>query len=126
MPGPLVLVVDDQPENLRLARLLLKSRGYSVALASDAAQALRRIRRRRPRLVLTDVQLPGMDGLDLAARLKSDPATKDILIVALTAAASAAGRTKALAAGCDGYVAKPVDTRRLARQIDRLLAGKSR
>lgn len=125
MPPARILVVDDRPDNLRFAALLLRDRGYVVSTAADADQALRRLRAVRPRLILMDVQLPGTDGLTLTARLKADPATRDILIVALTAAASPAGRAKARRAGCDGYLAKPIDLRALARLLSRLL-GRAR
>lgn len=110
MSGELILVVDDNPQNLKLARVLLRSEGYDVATASDAEEALRLLETSKPRLILMDLQLPGMDGLTLTRRLKADPARRRIVVVALTAYAMKGDREKALAAGCDGYITKPIDT----------------
>ena len=85
MPGDAILIVDDHPTNLKLARVLLSAEGYEVRTAEDAQQALALLAEFHPRLILMDIQLPGMDGLELTRRLKSDPATKDIIIIALTA-----------------------------------------
>jgi CheY-like chemotaxis protein len=108
-----VLIVDDSQVNLKLARVLLTAAGYDVHTAGDAEQALAAIRRSPPRLILMDVQLPGMDGLELTRRLKSDPATRNIPILALTAYAMEGDEIRARAAGCDGYISKPIDTRAL-------------
>jgi CheY-like chemotaxis protein len=108
-----ILIVDDNPDNLKLLRFVLVKRGYDICTAVDAESALSALRTFRPLLILLDVQLPGMDGLELAARLKADPATRDILIVAVTAYAMQGDEERALAAGCDGYVAKPINTRTL-------------
>ena len=101
-----VLIVDDNPDNLKLLVFLLTKNGYDVRTACDAEQALASLRESLPRLILMDVQLPGMDGLELTRRLKADPATAHILIVAVTAYAMKSNEEKALAAGCDGYLAK--------------------
>lgn len=124
MAGEAILIVDDNAANLKLARILLTVEGYAVRTASDAEQALRVLETYRPRLILMDIQLPGMDGLQLTRCLKSDPLTKDILIVALTAYAMKGDEEKARAAGCDGYVAKPIDSVGLPAQLSLLLAGK--
>jgi CheY-like chemotaxis protein len=108
-----ILVVDDNPENLKLARVLLLGEGYVVHTAMSAEQALALLEEMRPRLILMDLQLPGMDGLELTGRIKADPATRDILIVALTAYAMKGDEEKALAAGCDAYLSKPIDTKTL-------------
>jgi CheY-like chemotaxis protein len=109
MAGEAILIVDDNPANLKLARVLLQGEGYEVKTAVDAEDALRLLSSFRPRMILMDIQLPGMDGLELTRRLKSDPATCDIIILALTAYAMKGDEEKAHAAGCDGYVAKPID-----------------
>jgi CheY-like chemotaxis protein len=106
-----ILIVDDNEANVALLEYLLKSCGYEVRSSVDAEAALVSIARHRPGLVLTDIQLPGASGLELTRRLKSDPATAGIRIVAISAFAMAADEQRALAAGCDGYVAKPIDTR---------------
>ncbi len=113
----LILVVDDNPINLKLAVDVLAAEGYEVERAIDADQAMQAIRNRRPELILMDVALPGMDGLTLTRRLKADEATRGIRIVALTAFAMKGDDQKARDAGCDGYIAKPIDTRRLPVQV---------
>ena len=123
MAGEPILIVDDNPQNLKLARVLLTSEGYEVRTAIDAERALEVLQSFAPRLILMDIQLPGMDGLTLTRRLKSDPAHAGIVIVALTAYAMKGDSEKALAAGCDGYVSKPIDTIALPRMIARYIAG---
>jgi CheY-like chemotaxis protein len=123
MAGESILIVDDNAINLKLLRLTLKVEGYDVQTAVDAEQALAVLAVFRPRLVLMDLQLPGMDGLDLTRRLKADPATRDAVIVAVTAYAMKGDEQRALDAGCDGYVTKPIDTRTLADTVARFLAG---
>jgi two-component system, cell cycle response regulator DivK len=122
MPGDTILIVDDHPTNLKLARVLLAAEGYEVRTAEDAAQALAVLQNFHPRLILMDIQLPGMDGLALTRRLKADPATRDILIIALTAYAMKGDDERAMAAGCDGYVPKPIDTRTLPAVLAQHLA----
>jgi two-component system, cell cycle response regulator DivK len=127
MSGAAILIVDDNPVNLKLARVLLVAEGYEVRTAADAEEALEIVTGRtgledeasgwRPRLILMDLQLPGMDGLELTRRLKADPATREITILALTAYAMKGDEEKALAAGCDGYLSKPIDTRTLSQII---------
>jgi two-component system, cell cycle response regulator DivK len=85
MTGEPILIVDDNPINLKLARVLLTGEGYQVCTATDAEEALEVLRQFKPRLILMDIQLPGMDGLTLTRRLKADPATKDAIILGLTA-----------------------------------------
>lgn len=108
-----VLVVDDSPANLRLTEVVLEAAGHQVHGAHDAESALEAVASVRPGLILMDIQLPGMDGLELTRRLRADPRTRDIVIVATTAYAMASDRRKAHEAGCDGYIAKPIDVRAL-------------
>jgi CheY-like chemotaxis protein len=122
MAGEPILIVDDNPANLKLARVLLAGEGYEVRTAVDAEEALTVLESFRPRLILMDLQMPGMDGFALTRRLKADPATKGILILALTAYAMKGDEEKAMAAGCDGYLSKPIDTRALPALIARHLA----
>jgi CheY-like chemotaxis protein len=122
MAGEPILIVDDNPANLKLARVLLTTEGYQVRTAADAAEALTVLESFRPRLVLMDIQLPGMDGLELTRRLKADPATRGTIILALTAYAMKGDEEKVMAAGCDGYVSKPIDTRTLPDIITGYLA----
>ena len=109
MPGEPILIVDDNATNLKLARVVLAGVGYEIRTATSADEALAVLAGYRPRLILMDIQLPGMDGLELTRRLKADAATRDIVIVALTAYAMKGDDERARAAGCDGYVAKPID-----------------
>lgn len=111
-PGP-ILIVDDNRMNLELAQAILEDAGYEVRTARDADEALAAIATERPSVVLMDVQLPGVDGLTLTRRLKADPETRGIPVVALTAFAMTGDAEKAREAGCDGYVTKPVDVRTL-------------
>jgi len=121
--GETVLIVDDNPANLRLASLVLELDGYQVRTAGDAEDALKALGTFHPRLILMDLQLPGLDGLDLTRRLKADPASRDMTIVALTAYAMKGDEERARAAGCDGYLTKPIDTRRLSSQLAAFLPG---
>jgi CheY-like chemotaxis protein len=123
MAGEPILIVDDNVANLKLARVLLVSEGYLVRTAEDAEKALELLETFTPRLILMDLQLPGIDGLELTRRLKADPARRAIMVVALTAYAMKGDEEKALAAGCDGYLTKPIDTDRLASVVAAYLAG---
>jgi CheY-like chemotaxis protein len=126
MPGDPVLIVDDNPQNLKLARVLLASEGYEVRTAVNAEEALSVLETFTPRLILMDIQLPGMDGLELTRRLKADPARRNIVVVALTAYAMKGDDDKARTAGCDGYVSKPIDTERLPKLVAAYLAAGAR
>jgi CheY-like chemotaxis protein len=117
MKAAMVLVVDDNPVNLKLASDVLEFAGYQVLRAADANEALALIGRTPPDLILMDIALPGMDGLSLTRQLKADPATRGIRVAALTAFAMKGDDQKAMAAGCDGYITKPIDTRRLPEQV---------
>ena len=118
------MIVDDNPTNLKLVTFLVKSHGYEVDTASDAAAAVTAIEANRPTVILMDLQLPGIDGLELTRRLKSDPNTRSIPVIAVTAYAMKGDHEKALSAGCDDYVTKPIDTRTLpdviAKQVARV------
>lgn len=115
MKGEAILVVDYNAQNLKLTRVLLLRSGYEVQTAVDAEDALNVLRSFEPILILMDLQLPGMDGLELTRRLKADPRTRHIVIIALTAYAMKGDAERARDAGCDGYVSKPIDTRRLPK-----------
>jgi two-component system cell cycle response regulator DivK len=117
MSGEHVLIVDDNPTNLKLARLVLATEGYVVSTASSAEEALEALKDSDPRLILMDLQLPGMDGLQLTRTLKAHPGTRDIIVVAMTAYAMKGDELMAARAGCDGYLSKPIDTRTLAAVV---------
>jgi CheY-like chemotaxis protein len=121
-----ILIVDDNPLNLKLVRVLLAGEGYSVHTAIDAEQALQQLDKLTPDVILMDVQLPGMDGLELTRRIKADPARRGITILALTAYAMKGDDDRARAAGADGYLVKPVDTRTLPGVIAGYVEKRSR
>jgi CheY-like chemotaxis protein len=125
MADATILVIDDNPVNLKLASEVLLAEGYRVLRADDAEQALALLAQQLPDLVLTDIALPGMDGLELTRRLKADPRHRHLPVIALTASAMKGDEARVLAAGCDAYIAKPLDTRQLAALIARALEGVS-
>lgn len=112
-----ILIIDDNPVNMKLIRVLLAGEGYDVRTASDATEALSTLSEFRPGLILMDIQLPGIDGLELTRRLKAQPSTRDIPILGLTAYAMKGDEERILAAGCDGYIPKPINTRTLPNFI---------
>lgn len=125
MAAPVILVVDDNATNLKLAQVLLEEAGFEVRTAADAEEALRDLEHVRPDLILMDVQLPGMDGLTLARRLKTDRRLRDVPVVALTAYAMKGDHERALASGCAGYISKPIDTRSFVAALRAHLPGGS-
>ena len=114
-----ILIVDDNAQNLKLARLLLTRHGYDVHTAVDAEQALNVLRSLAPEVILLDLQLPGMDGFELARRLKPEPRTHRNVVSAVPAYAMVGDAERARSAGCDDYVAKPIDTKLLPQLIAR-------
>ena len=120
-----ILIVDDNEVNLKLADVVLRSAGYRVVGAPDAEAALEALSKIHPALMLVDIQLPGMDGLELAQRVKADEATRDIVLVALTAFAMHGDEERIRNAGCDGYISKPIDTRALPHRLREYLDGRS-
>src|SRR5690349_18696597 len=117
MLGDSILVVEDTPVNLKLMRLLLGHEGYDVRTAESAEEALSTLQSFRPKMILADIQLPGMDGLEMTRKIKADPRNNGIKVVALTAFAMSGDKERALQAGCDGYIAKPINTHKLASEI---------
>lgn len=116
-----ILVVDDNEVNLKLVRLVLEKDGFAVRTAADADEAFAVLATFKPRVILMDIQLPGMDGLELTRRIKADPRTRDIVVVALTAYAMKGDAEKAERAGCQGYITKPINTRTLPLQVRKFL-----
>lgn len=117
MAGETILVVDDVPISLKLTGILLRREGFQVVTAPDAEWTLELLGSIHPDLILVDIQLPGMDGLELTRRVKQNPETQDIVVVALTACAMKGDDQRAFEAGCDGYITKPVDTMTLGSRI---------
>lgn len=120
-----ILLVEDDPTDMKLLSAVLNSSGHRVLERASAEQAVDEIKARHPEVILLDLKLPGMDGLELARRLKQDPETRHIPIVAITAAAEKFSKEQALAAGCDAYIVKPVDTRKLPGQVVSATASQS-
>jgi CheY-like chemotaxis protein len=112
-----ILIVDDNPANLRLLCFLLATQGHDVQAAEDANEALAVLEDFDACLLLLDIQLPGMDGLALTRLLREDPKHRDRLIIAVTASAMKGDEEKAMKAGCDGYITKPIDTRTLPKVV---------
>jgi two-component system cell cycle response regulator DivK len=108
---PRILIVEDNVANMKLATFILESAGYTVLAATDAEAGLALARSERPDLILMDIQLPGMDGLEATGLLKKDAATRPIPVIALTALAMKGDEERILAAGCNGYIAKPLSYR---------------
>jgi CheY-like chemotaxis protein len=117
----LILVVDDNQAGQLLVSTVLQLEGFRVDLAGSSEEVLERVSAHQPDLILMDVQLPGQDGLALTRQLKADPATTAIPIIALTAHAMAGDQELALAAGCIGYITKPINTRTLGDQLREFL-----
>jgi CheY-like chemotaxis protein len=115
--NPVILVVDDNPINLKLACDVLEFAGYSVLRAENAEGVLAHLLDCTPNLILMDLSMPGMDGLTLTRKLKAEESTKGIIIVALTASAMRGDDERVIEAGCDGYITKPIDTRKFANQV---------
>ena len=116
-----VLVVEDNAANMTLAKFLLESAGHSVLSATNAETGLTMARADKPDLILMDIQLPGMDGLQATALLKADESTRSIPVIALTALAMRGDEERIRAAGCDGYIAKPLAYRDFLKTISTCL-----
>ena len=119
--SPKILVVEDNDRNRRLIRMVLQAKGYEVIEAVTAEEAMIQLDSESVALILMDIQLPKMDGLELTQKIKANPDTKDIPIIALTAYAMKGDKEKFLDAGCDGYIGKPIDTRELPEVVASLL-----
>jgi two-component system cell cycle response regulator DivK len=120
-----VLIIEDNPANMTLAAFLLESAGYKVLKATDAEAGLTLARNEQPDLVLMDIPLPGMDGLQATVLLKQDSATRNISVIALTALVMKGDEERILAAGCDGYIAKPMRYREFLRTVAEHLARRA-
>jgi two-component system, cell cycle response regulator DivK len=112
-----ILIVEDNALNRALLLAVLKPEGYEILSAEDGLQGVELAQRELPDLILMDVMLPGLSGYDATRRLKGELSTQHIPIIAITANTAPAERDRALDAGCDGYIAKPIDTRTLPQQV---------
>jgi CheY-like chemotaxis protein len=126
MSGKNILLVEDNEVNRRLAGFLLRSQGYQVREATTALEAFEMLKNDRPDLIVMDIQLPGMDGLEVTRKLKEQPATADIPVIAVTSYAMKGDREKALAAGCAGYVTKPIDKNTFIQEVAAHVGNKSK
>jgi CheY-like chemotaxis protein len=126
MSGKRILLVEDNPVNRRLAQFLLKSQGYEVWDVASAADAFALLEQRRPDLILMDIQLPEMDGLEATRRLKAGGGTREIPVVAVTSYAMRGDEAKAAEAGCDGYITKPIDKSLFLQTVARVLGAHHR
>jgi CheY-like chemotaxis protein len=120
-----ILIVEDNPANQLLVSAVLEREGYRLELAASAVEARQVLARGLPDLILMDIQLPGMDGLTFTRELKADPASTGVPVVALTALAMSGDRERALAAGCTGYISKPINTRTFADEVRGYLLAKA-
>ena len=119
-----ILLIEDNEQNRYLATFLLEKAGYAVIPASDGKLGIELAARVQPMLILLDIQLPTMDGYAVAQALRSNPALKEIPIVAVTSYAMVGDREKALAAGCTGYMEKPINPETFVAEIESYLKGK--
>jgi two-component system cell cycle response regulator DivK len=116
-----ILIVEDNPTNMRLIGMVLRSKGYKLLGANDGEEALAVAIKGRPDLIVMDIQLPKMDGLEVTRRLRQTPEFKQTPIIALTASAMDGDREKIIAAGCDEYISKPVNTRQFPQLVAEML-----
>jgi len=118
-----ILVVEDNPMNMELAVDLLETYGYEITPAEDGFKALERVKNTKFDLILLDMQLPGMDGPEVLEKLKADPATSTVPVVALTAHAMSGDEARLIAAGCAGYISKPIDVHQFKTDVAQYLGA---
>jgi two-component system cell cycle response regulator DivK len=121
MPGELILLVEDNDNNRLLVRDVLKASGYRVAEAETAEDGLRMAVQQQPALILMDIQLPGMNGIEALRQLRADPATRAIPVIAVTASAMTQDRHQIMAAGFDGYQSKPISVKGFLQAVREML-----
>jgi len=124
MPQHSILYIEDNPENRLLVKRVLEVEGYRVVEAGDGLSGLKLAEKMTPDLILMDINLPGMDGYELTHRLKQMPHLISVPVIAMTANVMKGDREKTLAAGCDGYLQKPIDVDQLPVQIERFIQAK--
>ena len=116
-----ILIVEDNPQNMRLVGMTLRAKGYTLLEASDGEEALDLVTRERPDLIIMDMQLPKVSGLEVTRRLRQMPAFSHIPIIALTAYAMKGDKEKFIEAGCDAYLSKPINTRELPKVVAKMV-----
>ena len=122
--GKTILIVEDEPRNLKLLRDLLQRFGYEILEATDGEQGVKSAGEKMPDLILMDIMMPKMDGLEATRIIKADIKTKHIPVIALTSYAMKGDREKTIEAGCDGYIAKPIDIKEVLKTIETYLTVK--
>jgi two-component system, cell cycle response regulator DivK len=123
MTSRTVLLVEDNEDNRAIYTTILRHFGHTVAEAVDGEEGIRLARELLPGIILMDVAMPGIDGWEATRRLKADPETAGIPVIALTAHAMADDRRRAIEVGCEGYLAKPVEPRRVVEEVERILGA---
>jgi two-component system, cell cycle response regulator DivK len=121
MANELILIVEDNPKNLKLVRDTLQVTGYQTIEAETGEEGVRLAHERRPALILMDIQLPGINGVDALQQLRADPMTSAIPVIAVTASVMTQDRTRIMAAGFDGYHGKPISIRQLLATVREIL-----
>lgn len=121
MPGQLILIVEDNEKNLKLIRDLLQVKGYETVESETAEEGLRLAAKRKPDLILMDIQLPGMNGIEALGHLRADPVTKNIPVIAVTASAMSQDRDAIMSAGFDGYQRKPLEIKEFLEAVQQIL-----
>ena len=124
MSGELILIVEDNEKNMKLVRDLLQVKGYATLETETAEEGIQVARRKKPDLILMDIQLPGMSGIEALGHLRDDPSTHDIPVVAVTASAMSQDREKIMAAGFDGYQRKPLEMKEFLAVVREILTSK--
>jgi len=124
MAGELILIVEDNARSRKLARDVLQYKGYQTVETETGEEALQLARTRHPALILMDIQLPGIDGIAALGQLRSDPATRAVPVIAVTASAMTHDRQKIMAAGFDAYQTKPINLREFLAAVDGAVAGR--
>lgn len=120
--GKIILILENDPKNLKLVTDILQVSGYATLQATDGKQGVELARKEKPDLILMDIQIPVMDGLEATKLLKNDGATRDIPVIALTAYAMKGDEEKMRAAGCDGYITKPIDIKGFLKKISEVIS----
>ena len=121
-----ILIVEDNPQSMRVVLMALKPHGYTLLQAADGEEALKIVASRNPALIIMDIQLPGMNGLEVTRRLRQMPAFSSVPIIAVTAYAMKGDEEKAIEVGCNAYLPKPINTRQLPGMIAEMLQRKKR
>ncbi len=118
-----ILYIEDNYHNRRLVQKVLKSRGYEVMLAEDGTEGWEMLQKHKPVLVLLDISLPGVDGIEIASRIKADPALRHMWVIALTASAMRGDKERFMQAGCNDYLSKPIQVKELIEKVDGFFAS---